>query len=141
LLTAAKEGDTIFKMTGFHPFALYSMALGTGLRASELASLTPQSFDLNSDPPTVRILAKNEKSRRGDTLPLPLDLAILLSDWVPQFDLDAKLWPGTWAAYKVASKFIQHDLKVARAWWVETAQNDAQREEMEKADFSVQSRR
>lgn len=48
--------------------------MGTGLRASELASLTPQSFDLESDPPTARILAKNEKARRGDSPPLPPSL-------------------------------------------------------------------
>jgi len=135
LLNVARSGETIFKMTGFNRFALYSMALGTGLRASELASLTTQSFDLDSDPPTVRILAKNEKSRRGDTLPLPNDLAEMLRGWVPQIDTGAKLWPGTWAAYKVASKFIQHDLKVARAAWLNTAKNDAERETMKKTDF------
>ena len=32
---------------------VYRLALGTGFRASELRSLTPASFDLDADPPTV----------------------------------------------------------------------------------------
>jgi len=32
---------------------LYRVAMMTGLRASELASLTVASFDLTADPPTV----------------------------------------------------------------------------------------
>ena len=111
------------------------MALGTGLRASELASLTPQSVDLESDPPTVRILAKNEKARRGDTLPLPPDLAELLKGWLPSIEPDANLWPGTWAAHKRASMFVKRDLKAARNAWLKTAQNDAEREAMGKTDF------
>jgi hypothetical protein len=36
---------------------LYRLALTTGLRASELASLTKRSFDLDSTPPTVAVEA------------------------------------------------------------------------------------
>lgn len=116
-------------------FTLYSVALGTGLRASELASLNPKSFDLTTDSPTVKILAKSEKARRGDTLPLPADVAELLKSWFESVEPDAKLWPGSWAAHKWASKFIQRDLANARSAWLKTAESDAARVEMEKSGF------
>ena len=135
LLTTSQSGKAVYGLTGKERFTLYSVALGTGLRASELASLTPQSFDLESDPPTVRFLAKNEKARRGDTLPLPPDMAKLLREWLPSLASDAKLWPGQWAAHKWASKFVQHDLKAAREAWLTTAPDDEEREAMDKSDF------
>ena len=135
LLVTVQSGKTIHGLTGWQRFTLYSVALGTGLRASELASLTPQSLDLASDPPTVRILAKNEKARRGDTLPLPPDLAELLKGWLPSIESDANLWPGPWAAHKWASKFVQHDLKAAREAWLKAAPDAAEREAMAKTDF------
>ena len=135
LLSTTKTGNVVYGLTGWERFTLYSVALGTGLRASELASLTPQSFDLTANPPTVKILAKSEKARRGDTLPLPPDLAKLLTGWLPSVGADCKVWPGTWAAYKSASKFIQQDLTAARSEWLKTAESDEEREAMEKTDF------
>ena len=49
LLNAAKSGKVLAKMTGFQRFTLYATALSTGLRASELASLTPAHFDLDAE--------------------------------------------------------------------------------------------
>ena len=135
LLATVQSGKTIHGLTGWQRFTLYFAALGTGLRASELASLTAQSFDLESDPPTVRILAKNEKARRGDTLPLPPDLAALLNGWLPTIEAEANLWPGPWAAYKSASKFFQQDLHSAREAWLTSAQSDEERAAMAKTDF------
>ena len=37
---------------------LYAVGLGTGFRASELASLTPDAFDLAQDFPTVTLAAE-----------------------------------------------------------------------------------
>ena len=135
LLTTSKSGKAVYGLTGEERFKLYSVALGTGLRASELASLTPQSFDIESAQGTVRILAKDEKARRGDTLPLPPDVAKLLREWLPSLASDAKLWPGQWAVHKWASKFVQHDLKAAREAWLKAAPSDEEREAMEKTDF------
>ena len=136
LLHAAKTGPDRLGLTGWERFTLYSAALGTGLRASELASLTPRSFDLTNNPPTVRIEAANEKARRGDTLPLPADLVALLAPWLEGMPQNAKLWPGEWAAQKRASKFIQADLEAARAaWLVEAAEKTPERHAREKSDF------
>ena len=59
LLEATRSGPVRSKLTGWQRFTLYSTALGTGLRASELGSLTTGHFELSSSPPTVRIDAKD----------------------------------------------------------------------------------
>jgi integrase len=115
LLTSTRLGKTVRGLTGWERFTLYSVALGTGLRASELASLASQSFDLTADPATVQILAKSEKARRGNTRSLPPDLVTVLNERIPTFEADGKLWPGSWAAHESASKFIPLDLKTARS--------------------------
>ena len=108
---------------------LYRVAAMTGLRASELASLTPASFDLNADPPTVTVQAACSKHRREDVLPIHSDLAARLRRWLSereraQDDQNAilslnrsantpceRLFPGTWATR--AFKMICLDLDAA----------------------------
>ena len=109
LLEAAKNGPVRSKLTGGQRFALYATALGTGLRASELASLTPGDFDFEVSPATVHVKAENEKARRGDTLPMPPGLVELLRPWLSMLPNRQLIWPGKWAAQKRASKFIQFD--------------------------------
>lgn len=51
LLTAARESTRCFKqLTGEDRYFLYATAAGTGFRASELASLIPESFNLDDSP-------------------------------------------------------------------------------------------
>ena len=50
---------------------LYRLAAGTGLRAADLASLTPANFDLASDCPTVTLSAINAKNGKVACNPLP----------------------------------------------------------------------
>ena len=60
---------------------LYILAVNTGLRARELASLTWESFNLNDSEASVRILAAYSKHRREDILPMRKDLAMKFADW------------------------------------------------------------
>jgi integrase len=53
LILAAESGLVVKGMTGPDRAMLYRVALGTGFRAAELASLTPASFRLDSEPPTI----------------------------------------------------------------------------------------
>ena len=55
-------------MGGEDRYWLYRLAVETGLRASELGSLTPESFDLEAG--TVKVQAAYSKHRRDDTIPL-----------------------------------------------------------------------
>jgi len=70
LLDAARNGPERFGMTGPLRGLVYQLAVETGLRVSELRSLTWGSFDLDADPPTVTVKAAYCKHRRDDTLPL-----------------------------------------------------------------------
>ena len=106
--------------------------MGTGLRASELASLTAAHFDLDTRPPTVRIDAADEKARRGDVIPLPADLVALLKPWLGTMPQNAPIWPGRWANNKRAGKFMQIDLRTARTRWLNESSNEAERKDQSK---------
>jgi len=57
-------------LSGDARIALYYVAAYTGLRRGELASLTRSSFELETSPPTVTVVARNSKRRKLDRLPL-----------------------------------------------------------------------
>src|SRR5262249_419420 len=75
LLAGAEGGPVVKGMTGPERRLLYWLAVETGLRAGELASLTRDSFDFGCDPATVTVAAAYSKRRRDDTLPLRPALA------------------------------------------------------------------
>jgi integrase len=60
---------------------LYLVSVYTDLPASELASLTPESFDLG-DRPTVTVLAAYSKRRRENVLPLHPDVVRRFRPWL-----------------------------------------------------------
>ncbi|MEZ6050028.1 MAG: hypothetical protein R3C02_01365 [Planctomycetaceae bacterium] len=70
VLEAAQKGRPILKLSGPDRAMLYATAAYTGLRASELASLIPASFNLKSTPNTVTVQAAYSKHRREDVLPV-----------------------------------------------------------------------
>ncbi len=113
LFEATRNGPARKPLTGEQRFLLYAMAVGTGLRASELASLTPGHFDLDAEMPTVSIKAEDEKARRGDLLPLSAELVELLRPYLDTLAPAERLWPGPWAEQKRAGKWLQADLEIA----------------------------
>jgi hypothetical protein len=56
----------------------------TGLRLSELASITPSQVCLDGPAPHVKLRASDEKNRRGSSLPLRNDLASDLRAWIAE---------------------------------------------------------
>ncbi len=115
LVQAAESGPTILKMPGHTRAMLYSVALGSGLRASELGSLTPSSFSLEADPPTITLRAGYSKHRREDVQPLQPDLAEMLGAWLvgkptgePVFRMPHK-----------PVELVRRDLEAARVAWLE----------------------
>ena len=75
LIAAAKSGPKIRGMEGPDRAVLYHLAARTGFRAAELRSLKPESFDLETNPPTVTVVAAYSKHRRTDVQPIRRDLA------------------------------------------------------------------
>jgi integrase len=57
LIRAAESGPTVKRLDGADRAALYALALGSGFRSEELRTLTPEWFHLDSEPPTVTVLA------------------------------------------------------------------------------------
>ena len=127
---AAERSEKTFRgLNGSTRAMLYRVAAMTGLRASELASLTPASFDLTADPPTITVDAACSKHRREDVLPLHLDLVLRLRQWLSEcgrqsddqrtvlaFDRAAdvkpeRLFPGTWP--DKAAEMFRIDLEAA----------------------------
>jgi len=71
---------------------LYRLAAGTGFRLSELKSLTPRSFNLDADTPTVTVEAAYSKRRRQDVQPMRLDLAEVLRPFLATLDAEECIW-------------------------------------------------
>jgi site-specific recombinase XerC len=78
LLTKTRGGPGQAGMSGPERATLYRLAVETGLRRGELASLTRASFDLAAVKPTVAVEAAYSKHRRRDVLPLRPDTAAKL---------------------------------------------------------------
>ncbi len=113
LITAARSGGDHSGMTAEARAMLYTTDAETGLRASELASLTWDSFNLTGSEPSVRVLAAYSKHRRDDVLPLRPDLARQLLAWREKLRADgrAKVFPGF--NPKKAAKMLRKDLDAA----------------------------
>jgi integrase/recombinase XerD len=81
LMSATVAGKNHHKMTGPERALLYWCALGTGLRAGELASLKWQSLNLSGAEPAIILNAGDSKRRTEDFIPIREDLAELLRQW------------------------------------------------------------
>jgi integrase len=148
---AASSGESFRGLLGIDRAILYRTAAYTGLRASELASLTAESLNLDGLP-VVTVQARSSKRGERDELPLHPDLVLRLREWLrtraERADdatavlslsgaRDAKsqrLWPGHWN--ERAAEMLRCDLEAARqAWFDEVKDAPKEREQREQADF------
>ncbi len=81
LIESTRKGLEHHGLTGLERSMLYILAVNTGFRAEEIASLRWNSFDFAADCPSVTIEAGYSKRRRQDIQPLRPDIAQLFSDW------------------------------------------------------------
>ncbi len=82
VINAAEIGPEAGGLTGPDRAMLYRLALGTGFRADELATLTPDRFALDADPSTVTVMACYAKNRTEAVQPIAAGLADQLRPWV-----------------------------------------------------------
>lgn len=135
LLETTRQSARKFRyLTGKDRHALYLTAAGTGLRVSELASLMPASFHLESSTPYVRLQAAYAKNRKVAEQPLPQGVANVLGDFLEGKPHNAPVWPGTWHDRHSAT-MIRRDMEEARAKWLQSFKDARQREEAEQSDF------
>jgi len=112
LVTAARASTQVIEgMTGEERARVYTLALATGLRRGEIASLKRQSFDLDAAHPTVTLEAAYSKHRRKDVLPLHPDLVLQLRVWFKVIKPGDRLFPDL--AHRKTFKMIRKDLKAA----------------------------
>lgn len=125
-LAAARNGKPYRGLTGPDRELLYIVAIESGFRARELASVTEASLDLDSEYPTIQVQAGYSKRRRNDSQPIRTELAATLRDWLQerrrsqlegdepregQSRRDEPLWPGTWS--QKAAEMVRRDLSAA----------------------------
>ena len=103
--SARTSGVSIQCYDGETRARIYILSYLTGLRRSELASLTPKSFSLNSVQPIVTVDAAHSKHRRKDVLPLHPELVAMLRIWLVDAEPNESLFPNlakrrTWLMVK-----------------------------------------
>jgi integrase len=107
--TATKSEVVIEGYDGETRAAIYLLAYATGLRRSEMASLTPRSFDFDPDAPTVTVEAAFSKHRRQDVIELPKVVVPLLG--IDRFNPDEPIFPRL--AQRKTHKMLRLDLEAA----------------------------
>lgn len=133
LLAYARGAGGFRGLSGTDREAIYATAFYTGLRASELASLTAASFRLG-DQPTVTVGAAYSKHRRDDMIPLHPDAVAFLAARLPTKPDEGLLWPGKWAKQFTAGAMLRKDLEGARLAWLEAAETAEERKRRESLD-------
>lgn len=133
-VTDAPTAPERYGMSGPARAMLYRLAVETGFRRGELASLTRASFRLDGERPTVTVEAAYSKHRREDTLPLRPDTAADLRAF-----LAAKL-PGAVAfaipkGCRDSAAMLQADMDAARAAWLNKAPSPQERQRRDESSF------
>lgn len=135
LIDTAARGPVVLGMAPADRAMAYRVASGTGFRRAELASLTPASFNLDADPPTVTVAARDSKRRRQDVQPIRPDLATLLGPWMDGKPAGEPVLPLPGHT----ADMIRADLRRARAWWIREAADRAERRKRQASVFLAYS--
>jgi len=110
----------------------YRLALGAGLRVKEVRSLTPESFNLDGDPPTVTVLANYSKRRRQDVQPIHPSLAKMLREWLKGRPAGKPLFA---TMPQRTARMFHADLEAARENWLKDAGSNKEQKRREESDF------
>jgi integrase len=112
LLDATRNSRRVYRgLTGIDRHALYLTACATGLRASELASISPDSFELDGDPPTATVASGSTKNGKLAVQPLPPDVVDVMHGYLQGKKTGQPVWPGSWSSDAV--EMIRPDLAEA----------------------------
>lgn len=113
LLDTTRQQAPLRGLSGPDRAMLYLMAVQTGFRASELASLVVGDLSLDQHPAVVLLDGSRTKNGKEAKIPLSPTFVGTLKGWLKDKPVTAQLWPGNWARYKEAGVMLQHDLKAA----------------------------
>ena len=143
LLVAAAEGNgSVLGTSGPDRAMLYRAGLGTGFRANELRSLTPECFDLNAQVPTITVHAGHTKNGKLAEQPVTPELADRLRPWLADKDAGEpvfRAWRPRLRTYgplpEDTAGMIRTDLRRARAHWLRAAEDRRERRQRLDSDF------
>src|SRR5262249_12142326 len=91
LIETAERGPQFVRMTGPMRALCYRLAVATGLRFSEISSITPGSFDWKGA--SVRVKAAYTTNGHVARMPLPDDLASDLAAYVARLNPALPIFP------------------------------------------------
>jgi integrase len=106
----AQSHSVLLGMDGRQRALLYELALATGLRRNEIASLTPASFFLSESVPFVIVESQHTKNRMRAELPIKKQLAEKLQQWLVGKQGGEILFP---IRYKETAAMLQLDCERA----------------------------
>lgn len=113
LLEAARTStQRIYNLYGIDRYWLYRTAYYTAFRAAAMGSLTRESFDFDSEQPTVTLATIKNKSRKLKVNALPPEFAAELKKYVSQFAPGTPIW-GRGCAMDHGADMIRVDLEAA----------------------------
>jgi integrase len=108
LIEITASGPEVMGMPGPARSLCYRLAVGTGLRYEEIASVTPESFDWEAS--SVTVTAAYTKNGDTATLTLPGDLVDDLAAYVSPLAHGTRIFP---LPPGKGAKMLRHDLKAA----------------------------
>jgi integrase len=135
ILQAAEAGKTYQDISGPDRAMLYIVGAYTGYRRNEIGSVSRQSFDLESDPPTLTVAAGHSKRRRVDVIPLRSDFAERIRTWLVTKANVPHDRPVFEVSGKRTAELIRRDMTAAREKWLKDAKDEPERKEREKSSF------
>jgi site-specific recombinase XerC len=112
--TTAAKGKKHHGLTGYERSLIYKIAIYTGLRWNEIATLQRKDFDLASKHPTVTVQGKNAKNKKTESVPLQSELAAEMTAYFKQHLAmpNTKAFLGIWQGESGA--MIGEDLTLAK---------------------------
>lgn len=132
IIDAARAGPRRCGMSGPDRAAAYIIALATGFRAAEIASLTRRSFSTGNEP-TITVRAAYSKNRKEAVQPIARADAERIAAWLSTKHAgDGPVLHGP--AMSDAAKMLRADMADARAAWIAEAKG-AERKRREASAF------
>jgi site-specific recombinase XerD len=112
LLAVTKHRPDIYHMSGAERALMYRVALESGIRANEIKTITVGRCHLDTDPPTMTVIAGYRKQRKERIQPIPRNLAKVLKDYIGNRRAKEPLFPNM-PGIPNLSKMIRRDLAAA----------------------------
>jgi integrase len=135
LLESVEKGPSRQSLTGPDRVIVYILACYTGFRRNEIGSVKAHSFNFDSDPPTLTVEAGYSKRRRTDVMPIRVDLAKRIQDWLASKKKLDSTNPLVNVALKRTAEMPKKDLAAPRAPWITESPNAEERQRRERSSF------